>query len=105
MSGFFMLAGTVQSELGLSELRQLLQRQSIAAVIVDDELEIEGHANLTFRSGFDHEYILVGDSLDEDTLMAETNRLSKALSMQGISHAIEIYDRQNHLIFEDQYQF
>jgi len=100
-----MLTGTVLTNLALVEIQRLLEANGVATVILDDELEIKGQANLTFRTGFDHEFVIVGDSIDEDTLMSETSRLSLLLSQLRITHGIEIYGPQNELIFEDQYQF
>ncbi len=105
MSGFYTLTGTLLTDLGLVDIHNMLQAHALDTVLLDDELEIKGQANLTFRTGFDHEFILAGDSLYEDILMAETSRLSLVLSQLKLTHAIEIYGPNNELIFEDQYQF
>ncbi len=99
-----MLAGTVLTDRSIAEMKTMLANHEIRAKICEDELELEGRANLTFRTGFDHEYIIVGDSVERQPLLDESGQLSSILRLYQIQHAFEIYDHQNRQIFEFEYQ-
>ena len=104
MSKFFMLAGTVCCDDNLESIQQRLASVGLNTRIDDDELEIEGEATLYFRSGFEHEYILVGDSENQQVLISETRKLSQLLQGLSLQHGYEIYDRDNQMIDEFDYQ-
>jgi hypothetical protein len=103
MSGFFMIAGTVLTDLGMNEMQLLLRQQGIVSHMQDDELRVEGACRIYFREGFDHEFILVGDAREESELRQESTRLSAALKSHGIQHAYELYDKANEPIAD--YEF
>ncbi len=99
-----MLAGTVLTDRSMFEMKVLLANHEIRTRISEDELELEGRVNLTFRTGFDHEYIIVGDAVEPQPLLDESERLSSILRQHQIQHAFEIYDHQNRQVFEVDYQ-
>ena len=99
-----MLAGTVCCDDRLESIQQRLASVGLNTRIDDDELEIEGEATLYFRSGFEHEYILVGDCEDQQLLISETRRLSQLLQGLSLQHGYEIYDMDNQMIDEFDYQ-
>ena len=99
-----MLAGTVSCGDSLESIQQHLSSVGLVTHIDDDELEIEGEATLYFRSGFEHEYILVGDCEDQQLLISETRRLSQLLQGLSLQHGYEIYDMDNQMIDEFDYQ-
>jgi hypothetical protein len=99
MSGFFMMAGTVNSERPLQLLAGLLVEAGIDGSIDDDEFVMQSPTStLALRTGFDHEYIAVGDAEDEIGLLADCTRLSRILKEREITHELEIYDKENRLI-------
>ena len=98
MSRFYMLAGTLQSFASLEALQRLLKEASIVSRLIDDELEVEMAASMAIRTGFAHEYILVGDSRDAEILITAAKQLSAVFNRQRMSHDYEIYDRDNQLI-------
>lgn len=98
MSDFYMLAGTVLSHKSLDELQAILADHSISSQIQDDELILDGQATLAFRTGFEHEYILVGDASDYKQLAQAVQTLSTILCQQQLQHSLEIYDTNNELI-------
>ncbi len=98
MSGFYMLAGTLTSDQTLQQISVQLKDLGMAVQIEDDELELDSAANLTIRSGFAHEYILVGDATESELLLAECERFSALLTKMQMSHEMEIYDMRNELI-------
>ncbi len=100
MSGFYMLAGTLTSDQTLEQISSQLKNLGMAAEIEDDELELDSPASLTIRSGFDHEYILVGDATEKDVLLAECERFSSMLKQMDMPHEMEIYDTSNELIHQ-----
>ena len=104
MSSFYMLAGTVNSDDNLDQMQQLLSSAGLKTTIDDDELEIEGQATLYFRAGFDHEYILVGDSDNQQILSNEAKKLSDVLQSNRLQHGYEIYDTENLMVDEFDYQ-
>lgn len=95
-----MLAGTVNCDSGQQILQNLLTQHGIAAQIVDDEIVVTGEARISFRTGFEHEYILVGDAHDGDILLAAIHKVSTVLYQQKINHAYEVYDTENNQIFD-----
>ena len=103
MSQFYMLAGTVSTADSLQQLQQRLSKAGLETLIDDDELEINGDATLIFRQGFDHEYILVGDSGEKETLITAAGHLSDILKTLGLQHGLEVYDTQNLMI--DEFEF
>ncbi len=103
MSGFYMLAGTLTSDQSLQQILEKLTELGLPGKIDDDELELDTPASLTIRSGFDHEYILVGDALERELLQAECERLSGLLKQMHMSHEMEIYDTRNELINQIDY--
>lgn len=102
MTGFYMLAGTVSTHKSLTDIQSLLA-DNYKSEINDDELELDSQVNLTFRSGFDHEFIIVGDSTDSKLLISESEKLSSDLQKLSIQHAFEIYDTDNLKISEIAY--
>lgn len=98
MAEFHMLAGTVSSAKILEEFEALLLKAGIKSTVLDDEMELDGQVNLTFRSGFEHEYIVVGDAIDQTLLKHEVQLLSDVLKQNQIQHEFEIYDMANELI-------
>lgn len=94
-NGFYMLAGTVQSEQNIQQIQSLLASQKIYSDIQDDELKIDGRATIYFRAGFAHEFILVGDAPDREDLMSDVEQLSSVLCNENIQHAYEVYDTEN----------
>ena len=98
MAGFYMLAGTLTSDQTLQQLSIQLKDLGVASQLEDDELELDSPASLAIRSGFDHEFILVGDAAQSDVLLTECERLSGYLKQLGLSHEMEIYDTQNELL-------
>lgn len=98
-----MLAGTVLTDIELTNIKTLLMESSIKSEIIDDDLELQGQSELVFRPGFDHEFILVGDATEQEILLEEAGRLSAALRQHGIQHAYEIYDTDNLQIFDYEY--
>jgi hypothetical protein len=104
MSGFYMLAGTLTSDQSLQQLCSQLRDLGMDAEIEDDELELASPASLAIRSGFDHEYILVGDSTERELLLGECERFSGLLKQMQMAHEMEIYDTRNELIQQFDYQ-
>ena len=100
MKGFFMLAGTVLTELDLLQVSKLCESAGLKTSIEKDEFSVEDNATLTFREGFDHELVLVGDAVDLMSLKALAKQVSLILMRQGIAHAYELYDPTNELVFE-----
>lgn len=100
MKGFYMLAGTVHTNLELKQLAEMCSTIGLQPVFDDDEFSIEDVATLTFREGFDHELVLVGDAQDLEQLQALTQRVSMCLAGKKIAHAYELYDPKNELILE-----
>lgn len=99
-----MLAGTVLSNKSLEELQAMLIQLSIPSEIKQDEIVLNStSATLYFRTGFEHEYILVGDASDGETLLSEANKISALLRQHSIQHGYEIYDTDNQQIFD--YEF
>gem|GEM_PF-912074 len=103
MAGFFMISGSVLTNLAMDDMQALLQGQGISARLEDDELRLDGAARLYIRRGFEHEFILVGDARELADLRADSERLSRMLAEQGIAHAWELYDRDNEQI--EDYEF
>ena len=95
-----MLAGTVLCESSQHTLQNLLEQKGIATQIVDDEIVVSGEARISFRTGFEHEYILVGDAHDGDILLAAIHKVSTVLCQQNIKHGYEVYDTENNQIFD-----
>lgn len=104
MAGFYMLAGTLSSELKLEQIALLLKDLGTDSQLEDDELELDSPANLTLRSGFEHEYIVVGDTTESALLLSECERLSKLLQQLQLTHDLEIYDLKNELIHQIDYR-
>lgn len=104
MSGFYMLAGTLTSDQSLEQISAQLKDLGIVSEIEDDELELDSPANLAIRSGFDHEYILVGDATESELLLGECKRFSGLLKQMDMAHEMEIYDTRNELIQQFEYQ-
>ena len=100
MKGFFMLAGTVLTHLDLKQLAGLCTKAGMKPVFDDGEFSIDEEATLTFREGFDHELVLVGDAGDLEALQALTQRISMILAGNKIAHAYELYDPKNELVLE-----
>ena len=100
---FYMMAGTIASEYDLQYFRDLLAKSGYITSIEDDELFIDGKATLILRTGFQHEYILVGDCNQLECITRDTKKLSKVLQHHGIQHGFEIYDPKNMLIEEFEY--
>ena len=100
MSGFYMLAGTALTDLSLQQLSSLCRQQGLDPEVEEDEFSLHADATLTFREGFDHEVVLVGDASGVEALTRLAVKVSSLLSEQGISHAYEIYDPSNELIEE-----
>jgi len=92
-----MLAGTVSTDKTLMEIEQLLQTAGFQCATDDDEILLKSPANLTVRSGFGHEYIVVADAQERDTLTNEARLLSDSLKQNKIKHEFELYDRANEL--------
>ncbi len=103
MGGFYMLAGTLTSDQSLQQLASQFKELGMAVEIEDDELELDSPANLAVRSGFDHEYILVGDSTERELLLGECERFSGLLKQMQMVHEMEIYDTRNELIHQFNY--
>ena len=97
MASFFMLAGTVSTEKTLADIEKLLTDNSFQFQIDDDEIFIKSSSNLTVRSGFGHEYIVVADAQEQTTLTNEARFLSDLLKQNQIKHEFELYDRANEL--------
>jgi hypothetical protein len=104
MRSFYMLAGTLTSDQTLNQISMQLKDLGVAGQIDDDELELDSPANLAIRSGFDHEYILVGDAPDGELLLGECERFSCLLKQMQMAHEMEIYDTRNELIQLFEYQ-
>ncbi len=104
MAGFYMLAGTMMSDLDFAQLQALLLQAGICSAHEADEdelaLDMPAPVSITLRGGFAHEYIVVGDALEEQPLLEAVQRLSQVLDVQGISHEFEMYDPQNRMICE-----
>ena len=98
MSGFCMLAGTLASDLPQQDLLLLLQRNGISASTRGDEILIAGDIQLALRTGFEHEYILVGHSRDEAVLVQACTQVSARFTALKLEHEIEVYDVGNALI-------
>lgn len=98
MSGFYMLAGTMASDQTLEQISAQLKDLGMAGQIEDEELELDSPASLTIRTGFDHEYILVGDATERDLMLGECDRFSGLLKQMQVAHEIEVYDTRNELI-------
>jgi hypothetical protein len=98
MSGFYMLAGTLSSNQSLQQIAAQLTDLGQVVQLEDDELELDSPASLALRSGFEHEYILVGDATESEVILQECERLSKLLQQLQLSHEMEIYDTLNELI-------
>ena len=99
-----MLAGTVLSDKNLQELQQMLAEHCISAQVQQDEIVISGSSSrLYFRTGFEHEYILVGDAGDGETLITEAKKISNLLRQHHIEHGFEIYDTDNQQIANFQF--
>jgi hypothetical protein len=103
MSGFYMLAGTLTSDQSLEQISAQLKALGLVSGIEDDELELDSPANLVIRTGFDHEYILVGDATESELLLGECERFSGLLKQMQMSHEMEIYDTRNELIQQIEY--
>ena len=103
MAGFYMLAGTLSTDLALEQISIQLKDSGVSAQLEDDELVLDSPANLAIRSGFDHEYILVGDATESEVLLGACERFSAILKQLGLTHEMEIYDTHNELI--RQYNF
>lgn len=99
-----MLAGTIASENDLPQFRDLLAKSGYIVSIEDDELFIEGEATLILRTGFEHEYILVGDCNRLECITHDAHKLSKVLQHHRIEHGFEIYDTENLQIDELEYR-
>ena len=97
MKPFYMLAGSVATDLALEQIQRLLAELGIDSVFEEDELLLSGPTNLLFRDGFDHEYIVVGDAPDMTTLVEGCRTLSNALKEMKMAHGFELYDTQNQL--------
>ncbi len=97
MASFFMLAGTVSTEKTLADIEKLLIDNDFQFKTDDDELFVKSSSNLTFRSGFGHEYIVVADAQEQTTLTNEARLLSNSLKQNLIKHEFELYDRANEL--------
>ncbi len=93
-----MLAGTLASDLPQQDFLRLLQSNGISASARDDEILIAGDIQLALRTGFDHEYILVGHSRDETILLQTCRRVSAKFAALRLEHEIEVYDVDNALI-------
>ena len=100
MSGFYMLAGTLTSDQSLEQISAQLKDLGMTAKIEDDELELDSPANLTIRTGFDHEYILVGDATERELLWGECEHFSELLKQMQMAHEMEIYDTRNEMIHQ-----
>lgn len=100
MSGFYMLAGTLNTDQSLQQIAAQLKDLGVTAQIEDDELELDSPASLTIRSGFDHEYILVGDASEREILWNECERLSGLFKQMQMAHEMEIYDTRNEMIHQ-----
>jgi len=100
--GFYMLAGTVQSDQTLQQIQALLEQHSICSEYDEDEQELTLllDSTIIFRAGFAHEFIVVGDAIEEQKLLDAVKSLSQSLSALSIQHAFELYDMQNQLIHE-----
>lgn len=98
-----MVAGTVLTDLDLEQLRRVLEKNGVDAEINDDELKIRDEATVYFRTGFEHEYILVGDAREREPLLRQVQRISEVLKRNDISHAFEIYDTDNDQVHD--YEF
>lgn len=98
MPSFCMLAGTVSTGKNFEEIVTLLSKAGFKTEILEDEIELKGRANLIIRSGFDHEYIVVGDAIDNSTLKQESQLLSDKLKQELIQHEFEFYDMTNELV-------
>ena len=103
MSGFYMLAGTLSSDQSLQQIAAQLKDLGLDSQMDEDELELDSPASLALRSGFDHEYILVGDATESEVILGECERLSTLFTQMKLSHEMEIYDTRNELV--QQYAF
>ena len=103
MASFYMLAGTVLSDLDMQQMMSFLSQQGLQCRMEDEELRIDGAARIYVRPGFDHEFILVGDAREEIDLRRDCEQLSAVLRSQRIQHAYELYGRDNEAIAE--YEF
>ena len=104
MKSFHMLAGSVMTELKLPQIQSSLAEFGILSNFLDDELALAGQANLLFRYGFDHEVIVVGDAVDKASLLEDCLGLSAALKHLRLAHDFELYDRQNQLFEQIEFQ-
>ena len=103
MSGFYMLAGTIETDLSLPQWRSMLQQSDLDARLDDDEDELVldfAAANIVLRGGFGHELIAVGDAQTEAELRAAVQQLANWLQAQHVAYEFELYDRQNQLMDE-----
>ncbi len=92
-----MLAGTISTEKTLADFEKLLGTAGFQFETVEDEIFLQGPVNLTLRTGFGHEYIVVADSVDKEVLTIEVQLLSDLLKNSQIKHEFEFYDRANEL--------
>ena len=103
MSGFYMLAGTIETDLSLPQWRSMLQQSDLDARLDDEEDELAldfAAANIVLRGGFGHELIAVGDAQTEAELRAAVQQLANWLQAQHVAYEFELYDRQNQLMDE-----
>ncbi len=103
VKAFYMVAGTVTTEKALVELKTLLAKQGLELEIEEDELLITSSSNLVLRSGFEHEFVLVGDSTEKGTILEEIRALSSIFKTLKIAHELELYDTENQLIGDINY--
>ena len=103
--GFYMLAGTVLTNLNVNDLQELMNNQRLPAEIKKGELKakFKQQGKVFFRPGFDHEFILVGHAREHEQLMFVVNSICSVLKLHEIQHAYEIYDRDNNQIEEVDY--
>ena len=95
MPEFYMLAGTLSTDESFSLLQTLLSDGGFELERIDDEILIKGQSNLTIRTGFDHEFIVVGDSTTNAALQHDSEMLSALLKQHQIEHEFEFYDMAN----------
>ncbi len=102
--GFYMLAGTVMTDHGIHELRDLLNQQQLPAEMVNDEIKIRQQATVYLRPGFAHEVILVGDAREHQALRDLVQRVSTTLKALDLQHSYEIYDTDNNQVEEFEFK-
>lgn len=95
---FYMVAGTVNWEQGADTLAERLRDAGWTVVEEEGDLLLHGPASLELREAFGHEFLLVGNHVEESILREELQRLGQSLQRLEAAHAWELHAPDNRQI-------